>query len=326
MATLWLRQVAFDPSRAADDDRGYIIASTIPCMVLSFIAVVLRLASRRIKRSRLLVSDYLAITGLICAWVLSLLVIEGKFGTRSGLGLHIEQVSLASIRQILIELFISELFYTIGFIAIKLSIITLYRQLFPTRLMLFSTMLLAIFVILWGIALLLVTIFSCTPVHGFWDIDVPSKCVNSKWFFIGNAIPNILADLLLLILPIRDVWKLQLSRVSKIGVSGMFILGGFVIIASGLRIHFTLAFDPKDPTWSYVGLTLWSAVEMNVAVISCCLPTIRPAIISLMPESVKSRLARTSTQQLAEQRVYKFRNFGGHVNVTGTKDSDFIPL
>ncbi|KAI1271982.1 hypothetical protein F5Y07DRAFT_413060 [Xylaria sp. FL0933] len=245
MAIMWLRQVAFDSRRAADDDRGYIIASTIPCMVLSFIAVAMRLASRRIRRLRLLAADYLAITGLVCAWVLSLFVIEG---TKSGLGLHIEQVSIVSIRQILIELFVSELFYTIGFIAIKLSIISLYRQLFLTRFMLFSTMLLAIFVILWGTALLLVTIFSCTPVHGFWDVDVPSKCVNSKWFFIGNAIPNILADILLLFLPIHDVWKLQLSRASKVGVIGMFILGGFVIIASGLRIHFILAFDPNDPT------------------------------------------------------------------------------
>ncbi|KAI1359281.1 hypothetical protein F5Y08DRAFT_319994 [Xylaria arbuscula] len=245
-----LRQAAPD-ARAADDDRGYIIASTVPCMVLSFIALMLRLASRHIKRSRLLVSDYLAITGLLCSWVLSLLVI---IGTKFGLGLHIERASLADIREILVDLFIAELFYTIGFTAIKLSIISLYRQLFPTRVMLLSTTLLAIFVILWGIALLLVTIFSCTPVNGFWDIDVSSKCVDSKWFFIGNAIPNILADLFLLVLPIRDVWKLQLSQKSRIGVSGIFALGGFVIIASGLRIHYTLAFDPTDPTWSYVGV------------------------------------------------------------------------
>ncbi|KAJ3578593.1 hypothetical protein NPX13_g1971 [Xylaria arbuscula] len=219
-----LRQAAPD-ARAADDDRGYIIASTVP------------------------LSDYLAIAGLLCSWVLSLLVI-----------------------------------------------------------------------------------IAALPSTGFWDIDVPSKCVDSKWFFIGNAIPNILADLFLLVLPIRDVWKLQLSQKSKIGVSGIFALGGFVIIASGLRIHYTLAFDPTDPTWSYVGLTLWSAVEMNVAVISCCLPTIRPVIVFLVPESLKSRFTRKSTQDSSGQQAYSFpatnlrRTFGGHIKVTSTKDSDFIPL
>ncbi|KAI0426859.1 hypothetical protein F5Y09DRAFT_317859 [Xylaria sp. FL1042] len=306
MAIAYLRQISIDAGDK-DDQRGYTVASTVPCMVLSFTAVAARLASRRMKRSRLLVADYLVIAGLLCTWVLSLIVIEGKLRTKSGLGRHIQQVADADIRQILIGLFVAELFYSIGFTVIKLSIIALYRQLFPTRFMLLSTTFLAIFVILWGAALLLVTIFSCTPVHGFWDIDVHAKCVDSKWFFIGNAIPNILADVFLLLLPIHDVWKLKLDRESKIAVSGIFTLGGFVIVASGLRIYFTLAFDPMDPTWTYVGLTLWSAVEMNVAVISCCLPMVRPVISWLVPMSVKSRFFGKSTQDSYEQRGRKFR-------------------
>ncbi|GAP89890.1 putative integral membrane protein [Rosellinia necatrix] len=318
-----------DQSGDGDDLRGYIIASVIPCMVLGFVALALRLLSRRIKYSALMVSDYLAISGFLCSWVISLIIIsEAKLG----LGLHISQVPFANIRLILLTTFIGELFYSIGFTVIKLSILMLYRQLFPTRLILVSTTALAVFVILWGIALLLVSIFSCEPIHGFWDIDIPSKCVDSKWFFVGNAIPNILADLFLLFLPMRDVWKLKMSIQSKIGVTGLFALGSFVIIASGLRIKFTLSINPQDVTWDYVGVGLWTAVEINVAVISCCLPTVRPAVSLIVPERLKRIFTGTQTHRTAGSQGYGLRSphnrqhLGSHDDIHGSQTDDFVPL
>lgn len=53
------------------------IGAIVPCMVLGLIALVMRLASRRIKGSMFLLSDYLAIAGWICGWVVGLIVIEG---------------------------------------------------------------------------------------------------------------------------------------------------------------------------------------------------------------------------------------------------------
>ncbi|KAI3343482.1 hypothetical protein F4824DRAFT_507307 [Ustulina deusta] len=327
MAITRLRQALSD-AKDADDDRGHIVASIVPCMVLAFIALMMRLVSRRITRSRFFVSDYLAIAGLLCAWVVSLIAVVE---TRFGLGLHMERVSSANIREIVFTEFIGKLFYPIGFTLIKLSITALYRQLFPTRFMLFSTTLLAIFVTLWGIAVVLVSIFSCNPIHGFWDLDVPSKCVDSKWFFVGNAIPNILADVFLLILPMHDVWKLQLGRGSKIAVSGIFALGGFVTIVSGLRIHFTLAVN-DDVTWSYANFALWTSVEINVAVISCCLPTVRPAIALLVPKWLEERLTGNSTQRSTRQQGRNIqpprthRTLGSHVKITSSQYDDFIPL
>ena len=81
-------------------------------------------------------------------------------------------------------------------------------------------------VIAWGIALLLVSIFSCKPVNGFWDITIPSVCINTRNFFIGNSVPNICADVFILALPVNKVWHLKMSLKSKIIVSGLFLLGG----------------------------------------------------------------------------------------------------
>lgn len=50
---------------------------------------------------------------------------------------------------------------------------------------------------------IIVTIFQCTPVSGFWNRNKPADCTVSDYaFFIGNAVPNIVTDLALLLLPL----------------------------------------------------------------------------------------------------------------------------
>ncbi|KAJ8058289.1 hypothetical protein OCU04_012483 [Sclerotinia nivalis] len=277
-------------------------------MVLSGLALIGRIVSRRIKHVALSASDFLIIGGIMGAWVISLIVIED---TKLGLGHHIQYVPLKDLRQKLLTTYIAEIFYSITFSMIKISILLLYRSIFPNKTMTLATNLIAIFVLLWGISSLLVSIFSCEPINGFWDLTVESKCIDSKWFFVGNSIPNILADIVILGLPMPDLWHLRMSRRSKAAVSGMFLLGGFVIVASGLRMYFMLKMDVMDITWSYVGLALWSAVEIDVAVISACLPTLRPVLTYLVPSILRSK--RLDTGPLKESKE------SGQIHMKGEK-------
>lgn len=313
----------------AEDVRGRTIASVIVCMVLAIVALIMRLASRRIKNLSLMLSDYFAIAGTVFACVTSLLVV---YEARNGLGLHNELVPSSNVTQILLATFAGEIVYTVGFTLVKLSIIALYRQLFPTRLMLVSTTILAILVTMWGIALVLVSIFSCNPIRGFWDHSIPSQCINSQWFFIGNSIPNILTDAVLLCLPMRDIWRIQLDRQSKVAVSVLFALGSFVIIASGLRIHFMLTLDPNDLTWSYVGGELWTGIELDIGVVCCCLATSRPVLSRLKPRSAKKLFSASSAPTNNAPRDYDFQApstrhaIGSHFKVPNSQGSGFVPL
>ncbi|KAI1207671.1 uncharacterized protein F4807DRAFT_462474 [Annulohypoxylon truncatum] len=298
------------PSRdQADDARRQIISTIIPCMILAFAALAMRLSSRRIKHSRLLVSDYFAIGGLVFSWLGALLMIAC---VPFGLGLHIESVPLGDVRQILLNVFFGEMAYGISFTLVKLSIITLYRQLFPTRFMLASTMVLAVVVIMWGIAVVLVSIFSCNPIRGFWDsvlpdYNVPTKCIDSKWFYIGISISNILTDAILLCLPMRDVWRLRLPWHSKLTISGVFALGAFVVAASSMRIYFMLNLDFEDFSFSFVHGMIWSAVEMLSAVVCCCLPSIRPVLAWLAHRSIRRRFSSDSTPVMNTHHRYKLQ-------------------
>lgn len=71
-----------------------------------------------------------------------------------------------------------------------------------------------------------ITVFTCTPVRGYWDHSVPSKCIDSNKFYIGITIPNIIFDLITVALPIREVWRLQMARDKKWALTSIFLMGG----------------------------------------------------------------------------------------------------
>lgn len=83
-----------------------------------------------------------------------------------------------------------------------------------------------IFTIAWGTAATLSDIFACTPVRAAWDYTIYApRCINFiVWITVLMGIETIL-DTAILILPIREVLRLQMDRKRKIAVCGVFLLG-----------------------------------------------------------------------------------------------------
>ena len=122
--------------------------------------------------------------------------------------------------------YISKIDYALTFTFVKISILLLYRAIFAGRGFAIATNIIMGYVIAWGIAVVLVSIFSCNPVRGFWDVDIPSTCVSSILFFEWTTLTNVLGDVMILVLPVRKVWQLHMNKRRKTAVSGMFLLGG----------------------------------------------------------------------------------------------------
>ncbi|KAI0187898.1 hypothetical protein EV127DRAFT_498586 [Xylaria flabelliformis] len=91
--------------------------------------------------------------------------------------------------------------------------------------------------------------------------------------FIATAISNFIIDIGILSVPIPIVWKLKISVKQKIAISGIFLLGAFY--ANALDITVNIA-----PT------LYWTELEASIAVISACLPTLRPLFAHLSPEAI----------------------------------------
>jgi len=123
---------------------------------------------------------------------------------------------------------VNNCFYALGQVTVKISLLLLYRHLFTSKRLHLLIHLTGAFVLAWGFAFVGVAIFSCNPIYAFWEFElqVRSYCINDQAWYIAMAVPTILTDILILCMPIRQVWKLQLDRRSKVALTFIFCLGG----------------------------------------------------------------------------------------------------
>ncbi|KAF3013557.1 hypothetical protein E8E14_010598 [Neopestalotiopsis sp. 37M] len=130
-----------------------------------------------------------------------------------------------------------EVLYSILITLVKLSVLVMYRRVFPTTLVLRGTYVLGALSIAWWIAVILVTFLQCTPLNGMWELfTVKTTCMDKLGLFIGNAIPNLSIDVLILALPLYEVARLQMTKLKKTGILAIFLLGGVTVVIGGLRL------------------------------------------------------------------------------------------
>lgn len=69
--------------------------------------------------------------------------------------------------------------------------------------------------------------FNCIPISAAWKPTTRADaiCIDIESFYYGNAISNLLTDVLILGLPLPIVWGLNMSTNRKIALSGVFLLG-----------------------------------------------------------------------------------------------------
>jgi hypothetical protein len=108
----------------------------------------------------------------------------------------------------------------------KLAIIYIYLQIFMdrlSRLCCWAT----VFVLVVGPATgVFLIAFQCTPVGYLWNKTIPGgHCIDQALFFRYGSLPNIITDVVMLILPIPLIWTLRASVKVKIGLLLTFLVG-----------------------------------------------------------------------------------------------------
>lgn len=142
-----------------------------------------------------------------------------------GLGQHIVHVP-TSHAKLGFVLFIVNFLYNTGLTLVKLSVLMFYVRVFRTvRTYRIAFWIVGFILVAWCIALNFVSLLACIPIQKGWDSSVPGRCVDRQTAFVGTAIPNILTDFILLILPMPMLWHLQISLRRKISLVGIFTAG-----------------------------------------------------------------------------------------------------
>ncbi|KAL8405171.1 hypothetical protein RB594_009898 [Gaeumannomyces avenae] len=239
-----------------------IYGSLVPTWIFAIIAVGLRVAARRLQASKLFLDDWLvAITLIACTvhvWI------SLGYMVPHGTGLHVWAAPPEAAWVWAQGLLVSELAYTITMVTVKWSTLWFYWRLFNAE----PTIRMPIFVLAgvvgaWGITIFLVSIFTCVPVHAQWDRFNPVSPMPPTDFKCGV-----------------ESSRLQLRMSQRIAILAIFLLGAFVTIISMIRFNFMINVDLTSPdiTWNFSNAIIWTNAEGNIAVICCCLPSLKPIL------------------------------------------------
>lgn len=228
-----------------------------------------------------------------------------------GLGKDMWEVPFDNITKILEIFYFTELLYLTAIGLTKISILLFYLRIFPQQRLRRAIYVTIVLCVLYIIAFVTATGLQCLPIHiawEHWDGEHHGTCINLNADAWASAGVNIVLDLVVIILPIREVSKLSMSRRRRFGVMIMFLLGGFVTIISILRLKYMVQFaHTQNVTWDYLPIGIWSAVECHVGLIVACMPAIRS-----LGRSLRDRLfpkpATTKSYYEDNPRSYSKKN------------------
>ncbi|KAJ5726071.1 uncharacterized protein N7483_007428 [Penicillium malachiteum] len=233
----------------------------------------------------------------------------------AGLGKDMWTLPFENITRILCIYFWDELLYLSILPMTKISICCFYLRIFPERRFRIITYCVIGINVAYLITFILISVFQCRPLPGawlHWDGEGDYKCnhINAQGW--SAAAINMILDIVVMALPLRQLYNLNLSLRKKIYVMCMFGLGLLFVFSNNLDIHYadqefsvTLVSilrlnslihfaSTTNLTWDYVSIGYWSTIECDVGVICACLPAIRSLLRRLSPglfgdtENVKS--------------------------------------
>ncbi|EAT87840.1 hypothetical protein HBI56_117970 [Parastagonospora nodorum] len=269
---------------ASEDHGPRTIGIVVAFTVLAFLSVILRFVTRTRLTHLVGWEDYLIALAMAFSIATSACQVK-QVGW--GAGKHQVFVDLPSTINSLRYLYSSILTYVLGFIFVKLSILMQYRRIFSVneaRIPIYIVMAISVIT---GIIAFFTFAFECKPVDAFWNVTKrpTARCLDENAIRYGNSSTNAITDIMIAALPIRGIWRLQIVRRQKIALIFVLTLGWFVCIVSILRFNalVVLARHPRDMSFYSAPAIYWNAIEINLAIVCACVPTLKPLVVQIIP-------------------------------------------
>ncbi|CAJ2512531.1 Uu.00g055460.m01.CDS01 [Anthostomella pinea] len=142
--------------------------------------------------------------------------------------------------------------------------------------------------------------FTCIPIQKIWDFTLPGTCLVKSRVEITSAAIHLASDLVILSLPQKVIWELQMSVRQKLGVSVIFSLGVLACVSAAFRLTATIQYsNAADVTYTVASVILWALAEMTCGFIVIGMPTApkiiyETGVVSKIRASLKSWTSRQS--------------------------------
>ncbi|KAF2655020.1 hypothetical protein K491DRAFT_693317 [Lophiostoma macrostomum CBS 122681] len=292
------------------------------CTVFSGLFMLLRAYTKFIVLKRWELDEYFLILGFLLFIALEAV---GRVTLDYGMGVHQWNITLGEFFRLLYWLNIYQILYPACCVCIKTAIVLQYLRMFaPVR-----SLNMFMFVGGWAtialnvgfyISRMFVAIFECTPREKIWNkLYVGGSCVDDYKLHIATGFFNIFSDLVILFLPIRSLWRLQIPLRKKFGISLLFASGLLATVATALRTYYgVLAQNSGD--WSYETAWdgLWAYAELSLGIIIACAIT--------LPKLVKEKGFRFTRQFSSLSSLWKRKSSSdsshGRADQTSSNDGE----
>ncbi|KAL5395856.1 hypothetical protein PMIN06_004333 [Paraphaeosphaeria minitans] len=274
---------------------------------VTVVSIGIRLFTRMVILKNIGLDDYLICVGAVFAIVCSVTPIAAL---RYGLGRPTAEQRLDQVAPYQKLLLASSVTYSISTTFIKLSLLSFYLRLSNGPA--FSALVYcAIFIVIgFGIGSVITVLLQCIPLSSLWDAEAAkgAKCIKLVDFYYANAAINLTNDVVILFLPIKVLWGLHMPLRQRIGLCGLFGLGGLATVAGIIRLSSLKALlGSANPTVDVVTPLDWSFIELNTAIFIAGAPALKAFLRQYMPALLGSSYSPTG--------ITKY----GSSNKTGTK-------
>ncbi|KAL9581644.1 MAG: hypothetical protein Q9212_003776 [Teloschistes hypoglaucus] len=205
---------------------------------------------------------------------------------------HSMVITPAGIEMELKIMFSEYFLYTLSAALPKLTILSLYLRIFTQRRYRYATYANAIILILNWLTACIMGIVICKPIQYNSNRTIPGgHCGDIMSLFRWSGLPNLITDIVMIILPLPMVLKLQLPRSQKAGLALTFIIGGIGTISSAVRFVSFCKVDmfTHSDLYNATGLA-WTCVEPGVYFIAATLLSLRPLVLKICKEADFSTL------------------------------------
>ncbi|KAF7590697.1 hypothetical protein BBP40_002533 [Aspergillus hancockii] len=245
--------------------RAIVLVLAIPTTLVC----VLRLYQRKFVTKQFGLDDWLALAAL----AMDLFSVLAYTITYYGLGKPLQEVSADQLMAFLTLEYASQCAYLVVAATVKASLLALIMRLFPTRFVRNAGKCLLGFITAFTVSGTLALVFQCQPVQAAYDMTIAgATCyprTTSYAILMTQGVIMFVQDVLILILPIKPIWELQMPRTKRLTLTGLFCIGLTACVASLVRFS-TLRFtnDTSNITYSASMSLIWMEIEFNLGLMS----------------------------------------------------------
>ncbi|KAG5979958.1 hypothetical protein E4U55_004539 [Claviceps digitariae] len=295
-----------------ESNGGKLIVTCIALLVTSWIAVGLRTYTRVVLMKSYQADDILM---LIAQTIFTITCVIQFEAVSSGVGRHNAAITNEDQRiEAIMWQALGVANYVLNMMFVKLSIGLFLLRIATQKSYIWAIRIVLVIITLWSIGLFIWDIFQCSPIQKQWDYRITTgTCAGADEVLVAAyalSVMTVLTDWFFALIPIPMLWGVKMSTQAKATVIVILSLGIFASIATMIRIKFLTEIELTDDIlFRPTDASVWTLVEVGVAITASSLATVRPLLHNLQIRGFmstdKSRGTDNSVQKPSRSRSHK---------------------